>query len=149
MMGPAATAMPLTALQMPMAAARSGPWRKTFVMIARVAGKISAAPMPMSARLMMSPCALPIEPASAEVAPKATRPARSARLRPNLSPRPPAARSRPVKTSRYESTIHCSWRVVAASSSASVGSATLTIVPSSTVTNTARHITARVAQRCG
>jgi hypothetical protein len=45
-MGPAATAMPLTALHTPMAAARSRVSRKTLVRIARVAGKISAAPRP-------------------------------------------------------------------------------------------------------
>ena len=46
--GPAATAMPVTALQMPIALARSLGSRNTFVMIASVAGKMSAAPIPIS-----------------------------------------------------------------------------------------------------
>ena len=98
--GPAATAMPLTALQMPIALARSLGSRNTLVMIARVAGKISAAPMPMSARPAMRPSGESVAPAKADVAPNATRPTISARLRPNLSPRPPAARRRPVNTRR-------------------------------------------------
>ena len=48
--GPAATATPLTALQMPIALARSPGSRNMLVMIASVAGKISAAPTPISAR---------------------------------------------------------------------------------------------------
>ena len=53
-MGPAATPMPLTALQIPMALARSRASVKTLVMMASVAGKMAAAPMPMRARAVMS-----------------------------------------------------------------------------------------------
>ena len=52
--GPAATAIPATALQMPIAFARSLGSRNMLVMIASVAGKISAAPMPIRARPTIS-----------------------------------------------------------------------------------------------
>ena len=67
--GPAATAMPLTALQMPIALARSPGSVNTLVRIASVAGKISAAPMPISARPTISASADPTDPANADVAP--------------------------------------------------------------------------------
>ena len=74
MIGPAATPTPLTALQMPIALARSvGSWN-TLVMIASVAGKISAAPTPISARPTINASAESTEPAYAEVTPKTTRP---------------------------------------------------------------------------
>ena len=92
--------MPLTALHTPIALARSVGSVKTLVMMARVAGKIMAAPMPISARPAMRVLAESTDPAYAEVAPNTTRPAISIRLRPYLSPSPPAARSSPVKTSR-------------------------------------------------
>ena len=98
--GPAATAMPLTALQMPIALARSVGSRNTLVRIASVAGKMKAAPTPISARPTISDPAEPTEPAYAEVAPNSTRPTISDRLRPNRSPSPPAASRRPVNTSR-------------------------------------------------
>ena len=98
--GPAATAMPLTALQIPIALARSPGSVNTLVRIASVAGKISAAPMPISARPTISDSADPTDPANADVAPNTTSPAISVRLRPYLSPIPPAANSRPVNTRR-------------------------------------------------
>ena len=52
-----------------------------------------------------------------------------------------------MNTRRYASTIHCNWRVVAPRSVDSDGSAMLTIRPSSVVTNTATHSTARTNQR--
>ncbi len=49
-MGPSATPTPVTAVQIPIAAARSRASVKTFTAIASVVGKISAAPTPMNAR---------------------------------------------------------------------------------------------------
>ncbi len=99
--GPAATAMPVTALQMPIALARSIGSRKTLVMMASVAGKISAAPTPMSARPAMSPPADVDRSRRAPTSrPNTTSPPTSIFLRPYRSPSPPAARSRPVNTSR-------------------------------------------------
>ena len=83
-----------------MAAARSFGSAKTLAMIASVAGKMKAAPIPISARLTMRAPADPTDPATTDVIPKATRPTMSERLRPKRSPSPPAARSSPVKTRR-------------------------------------------------
>ena len=88
------------ALQIPMAAARSLARAKVLVSTASVAGKIRAAPMPMSARLAMSVSGVATDPARTDVATKAPSPVVSAFLRPQRSPTLPAARSRPVKTSR-------------------------------------------------
>mgnify|MGYP001015619307 CR=1 FL=1 len=57
----------------------------------------------------------------------------------------PAAISNPANTSTYASTIHCSWLVVAPSSRTNVGSATFTMVPSTTMMNTLVHSTARIS----
>jgi hypothetical protein len=92
--------MPATALQIPIALARSPGSRNTLVRIARVAGKISAAPIPISARPTISDSADPTEPANAEVAPNTTSPRIRMRLRPYLSPSPPAASNSPVNTRR-------------------------------------------------
>ena len=100
LIGPAATPTPLVALHIPMALARSEVSVNMLVMMARVAGKIPAAPIPMSARPTINSPALSAEPANADVTPKITNPVINARLRPNRSPRAPAARSRPAKTRR-------------------------------------------------
>ena len=81
-MGPAATDSPATPDHAPIAAARSFGSTKTLVRIASVAGKISAAPMPISARAAMSASALSTSPARTEVAAKASSPTTSARRRP-------------------------------------------------------------------
>ena len=52
--GPSATAIPATPDHRPMASARSRASVNTLVRIERVAGMISAAPMPMTARAAMS-----------------------------------------------------------------------------------------------
>ena len=81
-MGPAATPMPLTAFHTPIALARSDGTEKTSVMIASVAGKIAAAPIPMSARAEINSPALPTEPAEAEVTPNTANPATRIVVRP-------------------------------------------------------------------
>ncbi len=70
-----------------MASARSLTSVKTLTMIPSVAGKISAAPMPMSARAPMSWPVVDASAASAEVAAKTTSPSCSASLRPLRSPK--------------------------------------------------------------
>ena len=74
--------MPLMALQMPMAAARSLGSGKVLVSTARVAGKIRAAPMPIRARLAIRVAGVSTDPASTEVSTKATSPTVRARRRP-------------------------------------------------------------------
>ena len=82
-----ATAMPDVAAQMPIAAARSVPWGKTTVMIARVAGKTRAANSPSTARAVMSCPSDCYMAASTETAVKPTMPVTSMRRWPKRSPR--------------------------------------------------------------
>ena len=65
--------MPATPAQMPMALPSSLP-EKTLVIIERVEGMISAAPMPMKARPAISWSASPANDEPSEAAPKITRP---------------------------------------------------------------------------
>ena len=97
--GPSATATPDVAAQMAMAIARSLGARKTLTRMARVAGNISAAPTPISARQMMSSPALPENAANPENTANRTRPICMTPLRPKRSPMLPAAISRPANTS--------------------------------------------------
>ena len=64
--GPSATAMPATPDHSPMASARSRASVNTLVRIERVAGMISAAPMPMTARAAMSGVTPPANAAAAD-----------------------------------------------------------------------------------
>ncbi len=97
--GPSATPTPAIAVQIPIAAARSRGSVNTLTTSASVAGKMSAAPTPMKPRAAISWPVLEANAAAAENAPKIASPASSAPLRPNRSPSPPAARSRPANTS--------------------------------------------------
>ena len=83
--------------QIPRAFWRSAWSGKTLVKIARLAGKMNAAAIPMSARAAMS---VPVEcdaAARAEKSPKKTSPTCIVPLRPRRSPIPPPARSSPAK----------------------------------------------------
>ena len=60
---------------------------------------MSAPPMPMNARVMMSWLGLLDSADATEPMAKMTMPMRSARLRPNRSPRLPVVSSRPANTS--------------------------------------------------
>ena len=103
--GPTAMPSPATAAQMPIAFGRS--WAgKTFVRMDSVEGMMSAPPTPIRARLAISMSALGASAESSEPAPNTTSPDTRARRRPKRSPRLPSVRSRPAKTSVYESTIH-------------------------------------------
>ncbi len=97
--GPTAIPIPETAAQMAIAFGRSFEG-KMLVRIESVVGMIPAAPRPMSAREAISHVASVAKAADTDPSPNTTRPAISARLRPKRSPRLPAARSRPAKTSR-------------------------------------------------
>jgi len=96
--GPMATPRPETPAQMPMALARSAGSVKTLVRIDRVAGMISAPPIPMNARAPMSALAEPLKAARTEPLPKMASPTARARRRPNLSPRAPAVSRRLANT---------------------------------------------------
>ena len=97
--GPIAMPIPATAAQTAIALGRSS-LGKMFVMIESVVGMIAAAPTPISAREAISSVELLEIAASSEPAPKIPKPTNRARLRPNRSPRLPAASSRPANTSR-------------------------------------------------
>ena len=139
--------MPATPDQIPIAIARSRGTVKTLVMIDSVAGMMSAAPRPITARAPTS-WLTPLENAAAvDATPKITRPTVSAPLRPKRSPSAPKVRRSPANTSVYASTTH--WRPVmlVPRSRWRVGSATLTIVLSITMTSRLTQSTARVSQR--
>jgi hypothetical protein len=132
---------------MPMAIARSRESVKTLVRIDSVAGMMSAAPTPMTARAPTS-WPTPFEnAATADATAKITRPIVSAPRRPKRSPSAPAVSSRPANTSVYASTTHCRPLVLVPSSRSSVGSATLTIVLSITITSRLTQSTASVIHR--
>ena len=147
--GPMATAMPAVADQMAMAWARSRRSVNTLVMIESVAGMISAAPMPMIARVAMRWLALVAKAEAIDAEPMIVRPMARAPRRPNRSPSEPIVSSRPANTRMYESTTHWSWLVDASRSRCNVGRATFTIVLSITISSRLRHITASTIQRRG
>ena len=93
--------MPIAAIpaQIPIALARSSRG-KTFVMMDRVAGMMSAAPTPIAARIAISWLALSATRTARLAVPKIASPARRARFLPKRSPSVPMVRSRPAKTSR-------------------------------------------------
>jgi hypothetical protein len=118
--GPIATPRPENPAQIAIARPRSRGSRKTLVRIESVDGMISAPPTPISERVAISWVAEPASADSTDPRAKITMPTRSASLRPNRSPRLPVVSSRPANTSVYPSTIHCSWLLVAPSSSISL-----------------------------
>src|SRR5262245_5911335 len=147
--GPAATATPAMPAHMPIASARSRASVKVLVRIDSVAGMISAAPMPITARAPMSASTLPANAAAADAVPNTTRPTASAPFRPYRSPIVPAVSSKPANTREYASTTHWRSLMLEPSSRTSVGSATLTIVLSTTITNRLTQSTPSTHQRRG
>ena len=96
--GPMAMPTPTVAPQSPIAFARSRRSVKTFEISDSVAGKMRAAPRPITARAVISsPDEVPKAPARL-AAPNSPRPARSMPLRPSRSLRLPAASTRAAKT---------------------------------------------------
>ena len=88
-----------SAAQIPIALPRSSSG-KTLAMIDSVAGMISAAPTPISARIAITWPALSATSAPRLASPKTVIPAWSASLRPSRSPSVPNTSSSPEKTSR-------------------------------------------------
>src|SRR5215216_6176212 len=134
------------AAQIAIALARSSPVKR-LAMIESVAGMISAAPTPMAARTAITWSAESAISAPRLASPKIDTPVWRASFRPKRSPSVPKTSSRPAKTSRYESTIHCSFEGDASNSSCSVGSATLRIVLSSPMITRLSESTPSVLQR--
>jgi len=97
--GPRPMPTAASAAQIPIALPRSS-GGKTFAMIESVAGMISAAPTPISARMTMTSPDVSAMSAPTLASPKTVMPACSASLRPNRSPSVPNTRRSPAKTSR-------------------------------------------------
>ena len=89
--GPTTNAIPVQAVQVPIAAPRSSPL-KTTVIVASAAGVSSAPATPCSARAKISASALHASAQSAEVNPNVPRPIRKILLPPKRSPSEPPTR---------------------------------------------------------
>src|SRR3954447_1272803 len=116
-------------------------------MIARITEAWAAAPTPCRKRAPISAPSLGARPHSSEATVKMTRPVSKTRLRPARSPRRPASSSRLPKVMRKALTTQVrpawlKWR-----SCWIEGSATFTIVTSSTIISWARQTTMSAAQR--
>jgi hypothetical protein len=144
--GPRPIPIDAIAAQMPIALARSSRG-KTFVRIDSVAGMISAPPTPIAARIAISWFAVSANRTARLAPPKIASPDWRASLRPKRSPSVPIVRSRPAKTSRYESTIHCSVDEEASNSFCRLGRATFRIVLSSPMISRLSDSTISVFQR--
>ncbi len=96
--GPSATLSPAVAAQIEIAVARSAGRVNTLTRIASVAGKMRAAPTPISARAPISASASPANAPSALKAPNHAMPMSRTPLRPRRSPKLPAASSKPANT---------------------------------------------------
>src|ERR1700729_411028 len=143
--GPMAMATPAIAPHRPMARPRSLLSVKTLEISDSVAGKVMAAPSPITDLAAMSCAELVVKPPTRLAVPNTASPARSMPLRPNRSDRLPNVSSSAAKTRLNESTTHCSWVVVACSSRTMAGSATLTRVVSRLTRNAARRSAVRIS----
>ena len=97
--GPRPIPTAASAAQMPIALPRSAPLNR-LAMIDSVAGMISAAPTPISARTAITASADSATSAPRLATPKIVTPACSASLRPSRSPSVPNTSSSPANTSR-------------------------------------------------
>ena len=96
--GPSARAIAETPAHVPIALPRSD-GGKALVMMLRVAGIISAAPRPWTARLATSQPSLGARPMVALETPKTTTPIRKTLRRPKMSPRRPPVTRKTAKAS--------------------------------------------------
>ena len=136
--GPRTAVTPASAVNRPIAAARSCGAYMTWMLVS-TCGIIAAAASPCRARNRMSASAFGASPQAADITVNATRPTTKSRLRPQRSPsREPVMRAT-AKASGYAATIHCSWAAVAPSPASMLGRATLTIVVSSSSIVEARN----------
>ena len=137
--GPSARPRPETPAQIPIACGSLGRG-KVATKIESDSGFISAAPVPCSARKMIS-CSAVCDSAHATENPvKSTRPTINMRLRPKRSPSLPPSRINAANTRMYALMIHCRPLCDGCRSFWIVGSATFTTVLSSMIMNSAKHI---------
>ena len=131
--------------QTPIAMLRSRPCAKVTVRIASAAGDSNAPPSPWTARAAIRNSGEFAKPATSEVTPNKSRPATNTRRGPSRSAiRPPSSR-KPPNSRVYALITHCRESAEKFRSAWMSGSATFTIVTSSTTMNCARANTASVA----
>jgi hypothetical protein len=129
--GPHAPAMAVSALQIPIACARSFGCGYASRRMARDEGRNIAAPAPWRMRASTRVARPGANPQAAEAAVKTTRPVRKSRFAPSRSPRPPARSKRLAKVSVYPSMTQESPSTSVPRPAWMLGTATLTAVVSS------------------
>src|SRR4051794_3213475 len=118
-------------------------------MMARITEAWAAAPTPCSRRAPISAPSVGATPHNSDATVNVTRPARNTRLRPTRSPRRPARSSRLPNVTRNALTTQVRSAWLKPRSRWIDGSATFTIVTSSTIISCAKQTTISVAQRRG
>src|SRR5215472_2372374 len=125
--GPVAEVMVVNPDQVPMARPRE-PWSKLALIMARLPGTSSAAPIPCIERAPISSRMLEENPHQADAAANRNTPIKNMKRRPRMSPSAPPASIRAERNNPYDSTTHCTSTTVARKLAWSTGRATLTTV---------------------
>ena len=136
-----------TKLKMPKAFARSTGSGKRVTIMARITAELTAPPMPWMKRAAISIGWLNERPQRSDAAVNKARPARKTRLRPTRSPTRPASRSRPPNAIRYALITQARPDWVKPRSRWMDGSATLTMVMSTTISRKPVQSTSSESQR--
>ena len=144
--GPEATAAPIVARQSAIAPPRSGP-RYSWPISASAVAKRAAPPTPWIARATSRATMFQARPQSSDAPVKTTTPTMKRSLRPKRSARAPAVRMSAASVRAYASTTHSSPVRPACSCRWMLGSATFTIVMSSSNMNVVVQTATRVHRR--
>src|SRR5665213_452074 len=146
MRGPTATAPPTVAPHAAIAVPRSRPWNSCPINARPVANN-AAPPMPCNARDQMSMGAFVATPHSSEASVKTAKPPTKTCLRPKRSADDPHTSMRVDIAKAYASITHCKSLKLACRRCSIVGSATCTIVMSTSNMNVAPHTAISVNHR--
>jgi hypothetical protein len=146
---PSAPAPPATAPKIPKAFCQSAVPANVTVKSDSAEGASNAPNTPCVARAKMSTPNDCASPPTADAPENPTSPAISAHLRPNRSPSLPPTNSRLPNASAYAVTTHCRLSLEKCNARWADGSATVTIVASSTTISCATLSTASTAHRLG
>ena len=144
--GPTAAMPPIVEPHTANAMPRSRP-RKVALITERVVGRIMAPPTPCTRRARMSSSPVGASAASTDEPAKTTTPTSMRRLRPKRSARLPNSSSNDANTRVYASCTHCTSVDEMPRSSTIEGTATLTIVESTMISDTATLMKTRPTQR--
>src|SRR5260221_14248948 len=145
--GPATMVIDVNADHVPIALPRSLSGN-VALMMARLPGTMSAAPMPCKLRNPMRAAIFGASPHATEPAVNTATPIAKMRLRPNRSPKAPPVSMSDATKSVYASTTHCTSEMVAPIVACSAGSAMFTTVPSMNAMLEPRMVAARTRRRC-